>query len=82
MWYTYVRVYIQNYSVFHLPISSYQNSRADERRPILNVSQINYAIVAVVTLVILMAGIESGRNVDTSSTYVSVSLQYCWVFYT
>ena len=77
----YVRTYVQNLlCVPFIPIFRYQESRADESRPILNVSQFNYAIVAIVTLVILMVGIESGRNVDTSSTHVSVSL-YCPIFY-
>lgn len=72
-------VYVCTYitcSVFLLSLFRYSDSKAEEQRPILNVSQLNYASIAIVTLIILMVGIESGRNTDTSSTYVSVSL-YC-----
>ena len=75
VWILYVHMYI-TCSVFLLSLFRYHESKAEEQRPILNVSQLNYASVAIVTLIILMAGIESGRNTDTSSTYVSVSL-YC-----
>ena len=71
-----VRTYIHNMLCVPLVLFRYHESKAEEPRPILNVSQLNYASVAIVTLIILMAGIESGRNTDTSSTYVSVSL-YC-----
>ena len=68
--------YIHNMLCVPLVLFRYHESKAEEQRPILNVSQLNYASVAIVTLIILMAGIESGRNTDTSSTHVSVSL-YC-----
>ena len=69
-------LYVHNILCVPLVLFRYHESKAEEQRPILNVSQLNYASVAIVTLIILMAGIESGRNTDTSSTYVSVSL-YC-----
>ena len=71
-----VCAYVHNILCVPLGLFRYHESKAEEQRPILNVSQLNYASVAIVTLIILMAGIESGRNTDTSSTYVSVSL-YC-----
>ena len=69
---TYVHTCV-TYSVFLLSLLRYRDSKAEEQRPILNVSQLNYASAAIVTLIILMAGIESGRNIDTSSTH----LQQC-----
>ena len=47
--------------------------RIADKRVVLNVSQLNYAAVNLVTLIVLVAGVETARNSDISSTFVPVS---------
>jgi hypothetical protein len=44
--------------------------RIADKRVVLNVSQLNYAAVNLVTLIVLAAGVETARNSDISSTFV------------